>query len=231
MKREIIEKIFGETWVDFMTPFVQSDQFKEILDFLKKEKAAKKTIFPDQAQVFRCFKELPLPDVRVVVLGQDPYPIAEYANGLAFAHSIKKKIAPSLNSMLDCIEKDMYNGLDFDKNNFDTELTDWVKQGVLLMNASFTVEEKKAGEHLEIWKPFTKYVIETLGEVRRNLVMLGWGKPASVFLEAIHFAKHFTFIAEHPSNAAQNKRAWDCKHFSLANAVIIGNKLGEPIKW
>lgn len=231
MKREQIAKFFGPEWVDFMAPFLQSEEFNVILNALKEEKAAGKAIFPEQAKMFRAFSELPLSQVRVVIIGQDPYPIEGYANGLAFAHPMTKKIAPSLDKMIDCIEKDCYDGLNFDKNKFDTELATWPAQGVLLLNAALTVVKDTPESHAEIWRKFTQYVINTLSDTRRNLIFLAWGKKASAFIENIHFVKHFTFSAEHPALAAREKRSWNCKHFSLTNATIMGNQLGEPIKW
>lgn len=231
MQRDKIKALFGEEWVDFMAPFVQSEDFKTILTALKAEKAEGKIIYPDQTVIFRAFQALPLSKVRVVVIGQDPYPVEGYANGLAFAHSMTKKIAPSLNMIIDAVEVDSYNGLKFDKETFNTELTHWVEQGVLLLNTALTVVDKTPDSHTEIWKPFTEYVIKTLSDTRRNLVFIAWGKKASVFIENIHFVKHFTYTHEHPSKAAQEKRPWLCKHFSLTNATITGNQLGETIKW
>lgn len=235
MKREQIEKLFGPTWVDFLAPFVQSDKFKAILDALgakKKEAEEKKVgIFPDQKNLFRAFKELALPDVRVIILGMDPYPLPGYATGLAFAHPMDKKVAPSLEKIIDAIETDCYDGLQFDKNQFDCTLDHWTKQGILLLNAALTVEEKLPGSHAEIWKPFTTYVIDKLVAVRNDLIFMAWGKDAQTFTANIHFVKHFVLTDEHPSNAAREKRKWACEHFSTANAMITGNKLGEPIKW
>lgn len=231
LTRNQIAKNFGDEWVDFMVPFVQSAEFEKILTDIKAEKDAGKKIFPEPTQVFRCFKELPLSQVRIVIIGQDPYPVEGYANGLAFSHSMERKISASLDKVIDCIEKDCYNGLDFDKQKFDTELTSWVQQGVLLLNTALTVVEKVPGSHAEIWKPFTQYVLKTLSDTRRNLIFLSWGKDATVFTQNIHFVTHFNFTAEHPSFAAREKRDWDCHHFSIVNTVIGGNKLGELIKW
>lgn len=232
MTREVIAKFFGEEWVDFMVPFVQSDSFKGILEFLKTEKAAGKVIFPEQAKLFRCFKDLPLSKVRVVILGQDPYPLEGYSDGLAFSHPMTKKIAPSLEKVIDAIEVEYFNGLNFDKENFNTDLSRWVDQGVLLLNTALTVVEKTPGSHAEIWRPFTQFVVDQLTEVRRDIIFLAWGKQAQSFTEKIHFAKHFVFSCEHPAAAAREKRAWECKHFTLTNACITGSKLeGGLINW
>lgn len=235
MKRETIAKLFGETWVDLLAPFIQSPEWDNIIKQLAEEKQKSKEknlrIFPDQTQLFRAFKELPFPNVRVVLMGMDPYPVEGYANGWAFAHSMDKKVSASLEKIIDAIEVDCHNGLEFDKNKFDCELKHWNEQGILLLNTALTVEEKNPGSHMEIWKPFMIHVIKQLNNFRNDLIFLAWGKPAQTLTENIHFVKHFTMSCEHPSNAAREKRVWKCNHFSATNAIIIGNQLGEPIKW
>lgn len=231
MKREKIAETFGEEWVDFMAPFVQSDKFPAILKQLREEKADGKVIFPEATNVFAAFRSVPLSKVRIVVLGQDPYPLAGYANGLAFSHVMTKKVSPSLEAVIDAIEVDCHDGLKFDKEQFDTTLQHWVDQGILLLNTAFTVREKEANSHADLWHDFTEYVAKTLSDVTRNKIFLAWGKSASKFIEHIHFVKHYTFATDHPSNAKRERRPWDCKHFSLVNTVITANELGEKIKW
>ena len=231
MNREKIAKIFGDEWVDFMAGFVDTPDFDNILVELKKQKDAGAIIYPEQPQIFRAFKEVPLSKVRVVLIGQDPYPAEGYPNGLAFAHSETKKVAASMEKIIDAIEKDAYSGLNFDKPNFDTELKSWPAQGILMLNSALTVVAKTPGSHKEIWHPFTSYVIDTLSKITRDLIFLAWGKDASTYIEHINFMRHYSFSAEHPSFAAREKRDWNCKHFSLVNATITTNKLGERIKW
>lgn len=231
MTRDFIVKSFGEEWVDFMTPFVQSDEFTKILTRLREDKAAGAKIYPDALSVFRCFRETPLSQVRVIILGQDPYPIEGYANGLAFSHSMEKKISASLDKIIDAIEVDCYNGLNFSKDKFDTTLDSWVKQGVLLFNVALTVLDSTPGHHAELWKPFTEYFVKTMATVKRDIIWMAWGKQAQAFTEKLHFVTNFVLTEEHPTAAAREKRAWPCIHFSMANAIITGNRLGATIKW
>lgn len=230
--RDKIADIFGETWVDFFAPFVQSEKFDLIMNTIKAEKADGKIIFPEKStQVFSAFKELPLNQVRIIVLGQDPYPTDGYAIGKAFAHPMDRKVAPSLAKVIDAIEVDSYNGLNFDKEKFDTTLAHWTAQGILLLNTALTVRKKEADSHAELWKEFTQYVVDTIGQVKRDIIWLCWGKNAQNFTEKISPFVHYRFVAEHPAFAARNEKPWDCKHFSLTNAVITANNLGETIKW
>lgn len=231
MTRDFIVKSFGEEWVDFMSPFVQSDEFTKILTKLREDKAAGAKIYPEAMQVFRAFKDTPLSSVRVIILGQDPYPIEGYANGLAFSHSMEKKISASLDKIIDAIEVDCYNGLNFSKEGFDTTLQSWVNQGVLLLNVALTVLDSTPEQHTELWKPFTEYVVKTMATVKRDIIWMAWGKKAQAYTEKLHFVTNFVLTEEHPTAAARDKRAWPCKHFSLANAIIVGNRLGDKIKW
>lgn len=246
MTREKIESYFGPEWVDFMVGFMQSEEWTKIEDELKRLTKEKIPFTPGVSSMFRCFKELPLSKVKVVLIGQDPYPTSggspvskPYANGLAFSHAKDLKIAPSLQMIIDAVEADCYNGLNFDKPGFNTELTQWVEQGVLLLNTALTVplpvgEQKVsdvAGKHADLWKPFTEYVLKQFGAITRDKIFLAWGAKAQEFTKSISVFNHFVFMHEHPAAAAREKRAWVCKHFSTTNACIIANKLGDTIKW
>lgn len=231
MQKQTAIKHFGEEWVDFMSGFTSTDTFSNILATLKKEKEEQTVIYPESSNVFRAFRETPLSKVRVVVIGQDPYPKEGYANGLAFAHAPQLKKAASLEMIIDAVEKDCYQGLDFNKPNFDTTLAHWTSQGVLLLNTALTVRQDSPASHSELWEPFTEYVISNLSKISKNLIWLAWGNTAQSFTKDVNPFENFLFHHEHPSAAARAKRAWDCKHFSLTNACIIKNGLGETIKW
>lgn len=231
MQRQVAAKHFGEEWVDFMSGFTSTETFSNILATLKKEKGEGTVIFPEPANVFRAFRETPLSKVRVVILGQDPYPREGYANGLAFAHAPQLKIAASLEKIIDAIEVDCYDGLNFDKPKFDTTLSHWTKQGVLLLNTALTVKQDVIGSHTELWKPFTEYVCATLSKVSKAMIWLAWGNEAQSFIKEINPFENFIFNFQHPSAAARAKEPWKCNHFSLTNAVITKNNLGDKITW
>jgi uracil-DNA glycosylase len=241
MTREKIEQYFGPEWLDFMAPFMTSKDYWDPINSHLVELTKQKIKFaPGIGQIFRCFKEVPLSKVRVVILGQDPYTAEGYANGLAFAHPKSKKVAPSLAKIIDGIAQDAYGKAiplpQAEHDVFDCELSTWPAQGILLLNTALTVLEGKAtevaGSHEDLWRPFTTYVVKELALVRRDLIWLPWGQKAQAFTKDISFVTHFTRNAEHPSNAAREKRDW--KHgnsFSFTNAVITGNGLGDKIKW
>lgn len=231
MNKETIIKYFGEEWVDFMIPFVSSEIFSNIMATLKKEKAEGTVIYPEPGKVFRCFKELPLSKVRVIIIGQDPYPKEGYATGLAFGHAKNLKTAASLEKIIDSVEKDAYGGLNFNKPSFDTTLESWAKQGVLLLNTALTVKDSTPGSHAELWKPFIEHFVKTMNLIAKDIIWLSWGSPAQNFTKDVNPFTNFLFSHSHPAKAAIQKEDWDCKHFSLTNACIVKNGLGEKIVW
>lgn len=232
MNRKLIEEHFGPSWVDFMAPFADSEKMDNILKELKAQKTAGKTILPDTKVVFRAFRETPLDTLRVVIVGQDPYPKNGYASGIAFGYDNDQlPMPPSLVKIKEAVEKDAYGGLQLDPP-FDHTLLRWAHQGVLMFNSALTVVMDEPASHTEIWAPFTQFVMERLQEVTRNVIFLAWGKPAAEALKPVNAFFHFNPApAPHPSFAARNKEPWACKHFSTVNAIITSNKLGELIKW
>jgi uracil-DNA glycosylase len=219
-----------------LIPYMSSDKMDTILNILKAEKAEGRNILPEQKLIFRAFRETPLRDVRVIILGQDVYPSPEHACGLAFSIPPNVKIPASLTQIFQAIEEDVYAGLDLkaDPATRTGDLTYLCKQGVLLLNAAFTVEQGQSGIHLDLWKPFIHYVIAALQFVKRNLIWLAWGGKAEDIINtevSIFQHNHFVLKEEHPVAASRDKRKWKTDHFSRTNAIIIANKLGEPIKW
>jgi len=237
MNRKQIETHFGATWVDFMAPFVESKEFDNILAALKTIKAGDGTtpvnVFPEAANVFRAFRETPLDTLRVVIVGQDPYPKAGYSTGLAFG--IPKDmtpIPPSLVKIIDGVETDCYSGLNFDKANFDVTLESWAKQGVLLLNSALTVKEGEPGTHTELWAPFMKFFFDRLNVICRDIVVCPWGSIANDTCKEVLVFNHFLQPkCDHPSAAARNKEAWKCTHFSAVNAIIVAHRKGDKIVW
>lgn len=231
MQRDTLIKQVGESWADLLAPFAATDTFDGIFAQLKKEKAEGAAIYPAGPNVFRAFRETPLDKVRVILLGMDPYPKEDYANGLAFGHASNLKKAASLEKIIDAVEVDAYAGLNFEKNNFDTTMETWAKQGILMLNTALTVKDSTPGSHTELWNEFTKEVITKLAMISRNLIWLAWGSQAQVVTKDINPFEHFLFTAEHPSKAAKEKKPWSCNHFSIVNSCITINKLGDKIIW
>lgn len=235
LSRALVEQHVGPEWVDLLLPFMASEAMDKILGKLREDKTAGKKVIPVVGNVFRAFRETPLSQVRVVLIGQDVYPKEAYATGIAFGVPEDIKPPESLRQIIKAIENDAYAGLNLQavENGIDRTLVSWSKQGVLMFNCALTTVEGAAGEHLETWRPFAEYFVAALQEVKRRLIWLAWGAPAQQITKDInqYLQDHYLLTEEHPVKASYEKRQWATDHFSRTNAIIIANQLGEPIKW
>lgn len=185
----------------------------------------KKTIFPRKELVFRAFMT-DLNDVKVVILGQDPYHTPGAAEGLAFSVPNSQPIPPSLINIYKEIDDDIGH-----HNNPTGHLKNWQDQGVLLLNTVLTVEAHKAGSHRgKGWEIFTTEVIKYLNENREHLVFLLWGRDARNKKALIDTSKHLVLEAPHPSPLSAYSGFFGCKHFSKCNEYLIKNNQ-KPIDW
>jgi uracil-DNA glycosylase len=184
-------------------------------------------VFPEKSKLFNAFNLCSFEELKVVILGQDPYPTKGHANGLCF--SVETNVRPfpkSLNNIFKEIESDLAQP--FPENG---NLERWAKQGVLLLNAVLTVEEGKADSHKGIgWEQFTDSVIELISEKKENVVFILWGAKAiskSTFIDA---KKHLVLTSVHPSPLSAYRGFFGCKHFSKTNA-FLGSKGINIIQW
>ena len=175
------------------------------------------TVYPSKTNVFRAFRETPWEDLRVVILGQDPYHDGS-ATGLAFANAWDPnnlKISPSLKKI-----EDYHNSEDIDHSLFvlDTSLESWTKQGVLLLNTALTVEKGLAGSHTKYWKKFTEGVLKTIAENRPDCIFMLWGGHAKAYKPLIKNCNVLEFV--HPAYASYKKIDWKCPNFNQANSIL-----------
>lgn len=234
MTREKAEQIFG-TWIDVVAPFVTSEAFDNILAELGKQKREGKIILPEQKDIFRCFKETKLEDLRFVIIGQDPYPKQGVANGLAFSTSTNVETPKSLQLIYDAIDRDCGKS-DQPRNN---DLSYLCNQGGLLFNSSLTVVADTPNSHKDIWAPFSEFFISRLQSVTRGIIWFTWGKEAQMLAKNIDIfaGGHYIVAEEHPVAALyrcakeQKDPIWKATCFSKANAIIRANRMGELIKW
>lgn len=166
--------------------------------------------FPEKRHIFRAFRTTPLPSVKVVILGQDPYPTKGNAMGLAFAVQEEMKYPASLRNIMREMEEDTGSKKPLGLHQ--------AKQGVLLLNTALTVREGKPGSHLDLWKPFTESVIATL-QKKSVLVWMLWGAKALKYEELIRNSRHLVLRAAHPSPLARGA-FFGCRHFSQANKYL-----------
>lgn len=200
--------------------------FTELRAFVR-EAYASKTVYPAPKNIFRAFELTPFDAVKVVILGQDPYHGPRQAIGLSFAVSEGVRNPPSLQNIFKEVASDLGKPL----AHTDGDLTRWAKQGVLLLNATLTVEAHKAGSHQgRGWEQFTDAVIRVLSEERERLVFILWGNYARSKGAHIDRKKHLVIESAHPSPFAADRGFFGSKPFSKANAYLIEHGK-EPIDW
>ena len=213
-----------DSWKPFLKSEFDQPYFKELSQFLT-DAYAKKTIYPPKQQVFSAFTT-DLNDIKVVIIGQDPYHGPRQANGLAFSVHQGIQLPPSLQNIFKEIHDDV--GTPIPTNG---DLTRWAKQGVMLLNNTLTVEAHLAGSHRgKGWETFTQHVIEYLNANRPHLVFILWGRDARSKKPMIDQTKHFIIESAHPSPLSAYNGFFGSKPFSKCNAKLKEWNLPE-IKW
>lgn len=214
-----------ESWKRVLNSEFEKEYFKTLRDFIHSE-YRNKTIYPPAKQIFNAFDSCPFESVKVVILGQDPYHEPSQAHGLSFSVLPPCPPPPSLVNVYKEIRSDV--GTLVSANG---DLTDWSRQGVLLLNATLTVEAHKAGSHQNKgWETFTDSAIKALAENREHLVFMLWGSYAQRKGAFIDRSRHLVLQAPHPSPLSAYRGFFGCKHFSSANAYLISQGL-SPIVW
>lgn len=215
------------SWKAVLSEEFEKDYFINLVDFLKTEKQSGKTIYPKGSEIFNAFDKTPFNNLKVVILGQDPYHGPGQAHGLSF--SVQKGISPppSLVNIFKEINNDI--GLAISKDSGD--LTHWALQGVLLLNASLTVRSGEPMSHSQCgWANFTDAVIKKISAHKEHIVFILWGKFAGEKQVLIDETKHFILKSAHPSPFSADKGFFGCRHFSKTNGFLTKNGL-EPIDW
>ena len=214
------------SWKQELKEECGKEYFTSIVQFLNAEREKGKIIYPQATDIFNAFSLCPFSQVKVVVLGQDPYHNPNQAHGLSF--SVANGIAPP--PSLVNIFKEIKSDLGFEIS-LTGNLNKWAEQGVLLLNASLTVEANMPMSHSKIgWHIFTDAVIKKLSDQKEHVVFLLWGKFAqskSIFIDS---KKHLVLQAAHPSPLSAYNGFWDCKHFSKTNDYLLAHQL-SPIDW
>jgi uracil-DNA glycosylase len=216
-----------ESWKEILQDEFEKDYMKKLGVFLKAAKAEARTLYPAGKNIFNAFEHTPFQKVKVVILGQDPYHGPNQAHGLSFSVQKGVQFPPSLQNIF---KELMAEFKDF-KYPVNGDLTKWADQGVLLLNATLTVEAHKAGSHQKQgWEIFTDKVIQTLSEKRSGIIFLLWGKYAQAKADLIDKTKHYILISAHPSPFSAHHGFFGNDHFRKTNEILVRN--GEkPIDW
>ncbi len=215
------------TWTSLLAEENQQHYFKETLQYIADKRAQGTIIYPSDNDIFAALTTTPFNQVKVVILGQDPYHGENQAHGLSF--SVKKgvKIPPSL--------RNIYKELATDIDNFIMPdhgcLNSWAEQGVLLLNTVLTVEQSKAHSHKRLgWEQYTDKIITLINEHLSGVIFLLWGAHAQKKGQHIDTEKHFVLTAPHPSPLSAHRGFLGCHHFSKTNELLL--QLGkQPIDW
>ncbi|MEN9498082.1 MAG: hypothetical protein RL750_981 [Bacteroidota bacterium] len=214
------------SWKAILNKEFDDDYFQQLAVHLRTEKQQKKTIYPPGPLIFNAFNTTAFDQVKVVIIGQDPYHGPGQAHGLSFSVPFGVPPPPSLQNIFKELESDL--GL---RKPVQGDLTHWAQQGVFLLNASLTVRAGEPMSHAQIgWARFTDATIHALAERRTHLVFLLWGKFAQEKAKFIDPTKHLILKAAHPSPLSAHSGFFGCKHFSQTNAYLVAHKI-EPIDW
>ncbi|GAA4459832.1 uracil-DNA glycosylase [Nemorincola caseinilytica] len=215
-----------QSWKERLHEEFEKPYFERVVNFLKEEKKANKVIYPPGKLIFNAFECTPFDNVKVVVIGQDPYHNPGQAHGLSFSVPDRVQPPPSLINIF----KEIHNDLGITINSTGN-LEPWGRQGVLLLNASLTVEENKPMSHAQIgWHTFTDAVIRKISAEREHVVFMLWGRFAQNKEVLVDVSRHLVLKAAHPSPLSAYNGFFGCGHFSKANNWL--KEKGErPIDW
>lgn len=221
-----MEKLYDESWAPIIKPLFRQEYMKRLSAFVQEERR-RYEVYPPQELVFNAFRLTPFSEVKVVILGQDPYHNVGQAHGLSF--SVPEGIAfpPSLKNIFAELSTDI-EGFQIPSSG---DLTKWAKQGVLLLNATLTVRAHQAASHQKQgWERFTDEIIAKVSSELEHVVFLLWGSYAQQKAALIDASKHLVLKAVHPSPLSVYRGFFGCRHFSKANAYLQAHGK-QPIDW
>jgi uracil-DNA glycosylase len=227
-KQKIFEMLEPSGWGKVLKPYIFSIEFENILTSLYDLSNANKRFTPPLKDVFNAFLECPYNELKLVIVGQDPYPQFGVADGIAFSCSNTGVLQPSLRYMFNEINKTIYGGTTLCT---DVDLRRWSNQGVLMLNTSLTTQVEKIGQHYDIWKGFVSYLFDYLDHNKKDLVYLYMGKKAQEWADFVGDNNHKIFTS-HPASAAYNKqKEWNSDNAFLKAQYAVAERTGFIISW
>lgn len=221
-----------ESWLAHLKDEITTKEFLDLKKFLDRETNAGRKWFPPREDVYSWSRHTPFHNVKVVIVGQDPYHNVNQAHGLAFSVRPPTPAPPSLKNMYICLKKD-YPSFEVPPNKGGL-LTPWAKEGVLMLNTCLTVRAHEANSHSNRgWERFTQKVIDLVAQKRtRGVVFMAWGTPAGKRVQKIDRQRHLVLQSVHPSPLSASRGFFDCNHFKLSNEWLSSRYgPGEDIDW
>ena len=228
IKNKLYKKLIPSGWARILKGFIYSAEFEKIIRELAKQTGEGKRFTPILKDMFRAFEECPYNRLKVIVVGQDPYPTSGVADGIAFSCKNTPNLQPSIRYILTAINDTVYEG---NATSSDKDLTRWANQGVLLLNTALTTTVGKSGQHFKIWQPFCAYLFDWLNWYNPGIVYIYTGKKAEEWRDSIS-DNNYKLITTHPASAAYNKQQqWECNNvFNEVNRILY-NVYGSKIIW
>jgi uracil-DNA glycosylase len=222
MNKEVLRKLIGEQWFEVLN-IVLTPEVAFHIDGVREQYKKGVKVYPSSDKVWKAFQECSYEDLKVIIIGQDPYFYPEgQATGLAFDCGVE--VSPSMEKIQEAFQDSFPNH--FNTNILDGKLQYLAKQGVLLLNASLTVEAGKANSHKHLWEKFTKNLLHTLHRLNPDLVFIAIGKDAQAYLPA-----NIGIRLEHPAYAARQNRAWKYDNFFKRTNELLKQLAKQEIKW
>jgi uracil-DNA glycosylase len=227
IKQKLFAKLEPNGWGRVLKSFIFSSEFTDIISKLYELSVNDKRFTPTLKQLFRAFEECPYDDLKVVFIGQDPYPQLGVADGISFSCSNTNKLQPSLKFILQEVDRTVYGNHVISE---DLDLKRWSNQGILMLNTALTVEVGKIGSHYDIWKNFTAYLLDWLNNYNPGLIYVYMGKKAEEWSELTN-NNNYKFSVKHPASAAYNGSKWDSNDIFNKISKLVEKNNGQEIIW
>jgi uracil-DNA glycosylase len=222
IKKMLCDRLKTSGWMLLLEPIINSDQFDEILYFLKTEVKNDKRFTPKIKGIFKAFEECPYNNLKTIFISQDPYPELGVADGIAFSCSKTKTIQPPLRYIFKELNESQWDSL-------DPNLKRWSNQGVLLLNTALTVQIGKIGSHHDLWKPIIKLILSGINDDFNEMPVVLFGVKAEEWHLRLHNQKIFKI--PHPASAAYNGGKWDCDNIFYKINMILQDQNRSLILW
>jgi len=226
---KLYEKLGPSGWGNKLKSFIMSQDFKHILEVLLKESESGLHFTPKLNQLFRCFTECPYSELKVCVLGLDPYPSANQADGIAFSCSNTMKPAASLRYILKEVADTVYPGKEYEWN---PDLKRWSNQGILMLNTALTTRVGSIGAHIDLWRPFMTFLFDMLENNNNGLVYAYLGRGAQEWAPMVSDDRNWKLFARHPASASYNNEVcWDSGNLFIKVQHLVQQNFKYTITW
>lgn len=236
IQQKLYERLKPSGWADKLKMFILSNEFEHILKTLYEDSQQGKRFTPVIKDLFKAFEECPYENLKVVVIGQDPYPQANVADGISFSCSHTLKEQPSLRFIFDEIERTVYDPSKpqdesvIKREDYNPDLKRWSNQGVLMLNTALTCEVNNIGSHIDLWKPFVTHLLDYLASYNSGILYVFLGKKSQVWHKMIP-TNNYKFFAPHPAAAAYTGSKWNSGDLFNNINNVLNNVYGETIVW